>query len=121
MPVVAAFLLDAVLVTAFTVLGRSSHDAALDAAGIVDTAWPFLIGLLVGWIVAGLIYKAPPLTWTQAVPVWLLTIAVGMLLRWATGDGTALAFVIVATLVVGVVLLGWRVVMGLFRRDRPST
>lgn len=121
MPVVAAFLLDAVLVTAFAVFGRASHDEPLDAMGILDTAWPFLIGLLVGWLVAALIHKAPPLTWVQALPVWLLTVTVGMLLRWATGDGTALAFIIVATLAVGVLLLGWRVVTGLFRRDRPST
>lgn len=120
MPIAAALLLDAVLVTAFAILGRASHDEALDAGGILDTAWPFLIGLLVGWVVAGLIHKTAPLTWVQALPVWLLTIVVGMVLRQATGDGTAIAFIVVATLTIGVSILGWRAVAGLFRRDRPS-
>jgi Protein of unknown function (DUF3054) len=41
-----------------------------------------------------------------------------MLLRVATGAGTAFSFVVVATLVLGVFLLGWRALAALARRRR---
>jgi cell division protein FtsX len=41
---------------------------------------------------------------------WLGTVAVGMVLRVAAGQGTAAAFVAVALAFVGLFLLGWRLV-----------
>ena len=40
----------------------------------------------------------------------MCTVVLGMLLRRVAGDGTALSFVIVATTVLSVLLLGWRLV-----------
>lgn len=42
--------------------------------------------------------------------VWVCTVAGGMLLRAATGAGTAFSFIIVASLVTGALVLGWRAV-----------
>jgi hypothetical protein len=46
--------------------------------------------------------------WPAGVLAWLGTFAVGMLLRAATGQGTAVPFLIVAASVLGITLVGWR-------------
>ena len=49
--------------------------------------------------------------------MWVCTVAVGMALRKATGEGIALSFVAVASLVTALLILGWRAVAaGLTRR-----
>ncbi|MGO1770847.1 MAG: DUF3054 family protein, partial [Microbacterium sp.] len=40
--------------------------------------------------------------------------------RWATGGGTALAFVIVAAVTLAVLLVGWRAIAVLVARMRAS-
>jgi membrane protein implicated in regulation of membrane protease activity len=54
----------------------------------------------------------------EGVPVWLCTVAVGMLIRGLTGAGTAFSFVIVAAVFLGAMLLGWRAVRLLSRPRR---
>jgi membrane protein implicated in regulation of membrane protease activity len=53
--------------------------------------------------------------------VWLCTVVVGMLLRKATSAGVAASFVVVATSVTALLLLGWRAVARLTRRAERST
>jgi UPF0716 family protein affecting phage T7 exclusion len=55
------------------------------------------------------------------VLVWLSTVLVGMLLRAASGAGVQTSFVVVATVVLGLFLLGWRGVATLVRRSRRGT
>ncbi|SDT68533.1 DUF3054 domain-containing protein [Jiangella sp. DSM 45060] len=62
-----------------------------------------------------------PASLATGVTVWMATVAVGMLLRAASGQGTAPSFVAVATLVLGAFLVGWRVVARQFRRDASSS
>jgi hypothetical protein len=53
------------------------------------------------------------------VTVWLATAAIGLLLRRVVWDrGTALSFVIVATVVLGVLLVGWRAIWAIALRRR---
>ena len=52
-----AAVLDTVLVVAFAALGRASHDSDL-LGGLWQTAWPFLVGLALGWLVT-LAWRAP--------------------------------------------------------------
>jgi hypothetical protein len=54
------------------------------------------------------------------VVVWLCTVVVGMLLRKATSAGVAASFVVVATTVTALLLLGWRVAAGLALRRRSG-
>ncbi|WP_234659506.1 DUF3054 domain-containing protein [Agromyces marinus] len=115
--VLAAIAVDAVLVVVFAALGRGSHSETLDASGIWATAWPFLVGLAAGWVVIRG-WRHPLAVLPTGVVVWVATLALGMLLRLATGAGTALAFVIVATLTLGVLLVGWRGAAALVRRLR---
>jgi Protein of unknown function (DUF3054) len=51
--------------------------------------------------------------------LWAFVVIGGMLIRRLMGDGTALAFVIVATVFLGVSLVGWRAAALGFGRRRP--
>ena len=105
--------LDLVLVLVFAVIGRASHGEALTPGGILVTAWPFLLAGAVGSVLACLVLR---LGWLkEGALVWLTTAVVGLLLRGVTGGGMAVAFIIVATTVLGVLLVGWRAVDFLVR------
>lgn len=104
---VGAGLLDVGCVLVFVAIGRASHDEAASFSGFATTAWPFLAGLAAGWI-AGRVWRRPESVVPGGGVVWVTAVALGMVLRVVSGQGTALAFVIVATLFLGVTLLGWR-------------
>ncbi|MEU2172834.1 DUF3054 domain-containing protein [Nocardia sp. NPDC019219] len=119
------FVLDALLVVVFCAIGRRSHDEAV-LAGLLRTVWPFATGLVVGWLVvvsprwraaADARFDITAL-WPAGVVIWACTLAVGMLLRVVSGQGTAVSFVLVAGVVLAVFLLGWRAVTEVVRRSR---
>lgn len=111
----AAFAADIACVLLFCAIGRRSHAEGVTIAGVADTAWPFLAGAGVGWLVARGWHRPTALTPT-GLAVWLATVVVGMLLRKATGEGTALSFIIVASSTTALLLLGWRAVAAFRRR-----
>ena len=89
-------------------VGRTPR--ALDVTGILRTAAPFLVGTAAGWLLASLTLDSGPRSLAFGAVVVVCTVVVGMLLRRVLGEGTALSFVIVATSVLTVLLLGWRLV-----------
>ncbi|HZU46541.1 MAG TPA: DUF3054 domain-containing protein [Mycobacterium sp.] len=104
----AAWLgIDVGCVLVFCAVGRRSHEEGLNVAGVATTAWPFLTGTVVGWLASNG-WRRPTAVVPTGVVVWLCTLAVGMLLRKATGAGVAASFVVVAGSVTAVLLLGWR-------------
>lgn len=106
-----AFIADVLCVMLFVAVGRRNHAEGVTVAGIAETAWPFLAGLTAAWV----IYRAwrqPLAVSPTGVSVWLSTVAIGMGLRAGIGAGIAWSFVLVATAVTGVLLLGWRAVAG---------
>ena len=109
MPAAAVFGLDAVCVVIFAIAGRSSHGGAQGVADVAGVAWPFLVALVVGWMIVGGTRRAAPRTLGDGVIVFVATLAGGMLLRGATGGGTAAAFIMVAAGFLAATLLGWRV------------
>ncbi|WP_312172373.1 DUF3054 domain-containing protein [Microbacterium sp.] len=117
---VPALLLDAVFVLVFAAIGRASHDE--NPAGFLITAWPFLVALVVGHLIAALLPGRPRRPWALAwgAVVWVVTVAGGMLLRIASGDTAQVAFIIVATITLGVLLIGWRAAAALMRRRRAG-
>jgi hypothetical protein len=115
--VLLALAADAVLVVAFAAIGRASHDSDV-WTGLWQTAWPFLAGLGIGWLVVRA-WRAPAAPVRTGLGVWAITVGGGMLLRWASGQGTAIAFIIVASLTLLVALVGWRVIVTVVRRVRP--
>lgn len=117
-----ALALDAVLVVAFAATGRATHDEGVLGAwglGLAATAWPFLAALTAGWL-ASLGWRAPLAPLRSGVPIWLVTVVGGMLLRALSGQGTAVPFIVVATLTLLLLLVGWRVIAALVRRGRSS-
>lgn len=117
--VLLAALADVVFVTGFALTGRLSHEEH-PMLGLWTTAWPFLAALAVGWLIT-LAWRAPTAPLRTGVGVWAVTLAGGMLLRAASGQGTAPAFIIVAAIVLALTLVGWRAVAALVRRRRLVT
>ncbi|WP_040491750.1 DUF3054 domain-containing protein [Ilumatobacter nonamiensis] len=97
---------DTAVVVAFVAIGRNNHDEDPGIAGLFSTAAPLLIGLAIGWLVARAWDQ--PFALRTGLVVWPVTVAAGMIVRRILGDGTALSFVIVATIFLGVFLVGWR-------------
>lgn len=106
--------LDLVLIVVFSMIGRASHGEWLSPGGIATTAWPFLVAGLLGSLVAGRLLSASWLK--EGLAVWLTTAVLGLLLRAVTGGGMAVAFLIVATTTLGLLLVGWRLVASRIRR-----
>lgn len=109
--------LDVIGVLVFCAAGRRSHDEGLSVGGLATTAWPFLAGTVVGWLLSRG-WRRPTALAPTGVIVWLCTVLVGMVLRKASSAGVAASFVVVAASVTAVLLLGWRAVAGLTRRRR---
>jgi hypothetical protein len=139
-----AAVLDIACVLIFVVIGRASHVKGESLAGIASTSWPFLCGLAAGWALSrawgaaapgfpagrlrdrpakSVVDRAvdmrwPAAVWPAGVIVWACTVAVGMVLRVVSGQGTAVAFVVVALVFLGLFLLGWRAAAQLTARSR---
>jgi hypothetical protein len=119
--VAVAALADVVAIVAFVAIGRRNHDEGTAVDGIISVAAPFLIALAVGWVAARAWSR--PMQVEAGFIIWPVTVALGLVLRNLVFDrGTALPFVIVATLVTGLFLVGWRMLAAraapLISRDR---
>ena len=100
--------IDIASVVAFVVIGRKNHDESGSlVTGTLKVVAPFLIALALGWLAARA-WNAP-MDVTNGVVIWLVTLVAGMLLRrFAFDGGTALPFIIVASLFTLALLVGWR-------------
>jgi hypothetical protein len=107
--------IDVACVLVFCAIRRRSHDEGLNVAGVAATAWPFLSGTVLGWLLSQA-WRRPAAVYPTGVVVWLCTVAVGMLLRKATSAGVAGSFIVVAATVTALLLLGWRATAQLGRR-----
>lgn len=114
-----ALLADASCVLVFCSIGRRSHAEGITVLGVAETAWPFLSGTAVGWIAARA-WQRPTTLAPTGIVVWLSTVVIGMLLRKATSQGTAISFVVVASLSTAILLLGWRLGARVLPRLRRS-
>lgn len=106
---------DLVAVLLFVGIGRSAHDHGFTVSGSASTAWPFLVGLAMGWV-AVTASRRDPVSLRAGLVVCVSTVAVGMVLRVVSGQGTAFAFVLVALAFLGAVMIGWRLLVMLLRR-----
>lgn len=115
--VALAALADVVWVVLFAAIGRRSHDEHDGPLAALGTAWPFLAGVALGWLLAR-VWRRPLRVTPSGVTVWLATWAVGMALRVATDQGVAASFQVVAAVFLGLGLVGWRAVVALVARRR---
>ena len=102
-----AFLVDAAFVLLFATLGRISHIEGVTWAGVLHVSWPFLVALAAGWALARR-RTGWPTRLRGATLVWLVTVVFGLALRVSTGGGFAWSFGLVALVVLGLFLIGWR-------------
>lgn len=117
-------LIDAILVIIFCAIGRRTHEEANALAGLAKTSWPFLTGLVIGWAATFALYRDKfnaVLLVPTGVVVWLGAVVFGMILRVLSGQGTQFSFIVVATLVLGAFLLGWRALAPLVMKIRTKS
>jgi hypothetical protein len=107
-----AGIVDCCCVLAFVIIGRARHADGESLGGIASTAWPFLAGLFGGWL-ATRAWRRPLAIVPAGLGAWLGAAGLGMVLRVAAGQGTAVAFVGVALAFLGLFLPGWRLVVRL--------
>jgi FtsH-binding integral membrane protein len=92
------------------IIGTRNHETDTGVSGVLFVAAPF-------WIATSLVHIAPMLqkskkTEVNVFVVWGYTVVMGMVLRNIVFDrGTALAFVIVATVFLGITMFGWRALL----------
>ncbi|MDO5661725.1 MAG: DUF3054 domain-containing protein, partial [Brachybacterium sp.] len=104
-----ALIGDALAVFIFTAVGLLQHGLSLETMNVLMTAWPFLVGLLLGHL-AIRAWRAPFRLWPQGVFVLAITVAAGMAIRTLFGLGTDVTFVVVTASVLAILLLGWRAI-----------
>lgn len=114
--IILALVLDLLLVVLFSALGNREHSTGSSVSDAIVTAWPFLAGLAVGWLVTRS-WRQPARLWPEGIIVVIITVAVGMVLRvlFTTG-GAPLAFILVATGTLTLLLLMRRLISRLIMR-----
>ncbi|PZF58032.1 DUF3054 domain-containing protein [Curtobacterium sp. MCBD17_034] len=112
-----AAVIDVVLVVVFALIGRLSHGEGATPVTLWITAYPFLAGWAIAYVTSGA-WSRPLALWPTGVVAWILTVLVGMAIRVTAGQGVEhgnplpVSFFIVASVVLGVFLLGWRAIFG---------
>jgi peptidoglycan/LPS O-acetylase OafA/YrhL len=113
----AAFLVDLVVVAVFVLIGRRTHHEDAGFIGFLRVVWPFVVALVAGWALTRL--DRAPLDWRRVAGLWVVTVALGMVLRITVeGHDFKVAFTIVATVFLGVCFFGWRLLFVLVTRRR---
>ncbi len=118
--VARAAVTDVGCVLLFVVIGRASHSKGETPVGLASTSWPFLAGLAAGWL-AVRAWRQPLTVAPAGVAASHGAVAVGMVLRVVAGQGTALAFILVALVFLGLFVVGWRLAARLVSRCRASS
>lgn len=99
----------------FVVAGLRNHSEDTAVGEVLSIAAPFLIALAVGWLVSRAWRQ--PMNLRNGAIIWASTIVVGLLLRnLVFARGVATSFIVVTTLFLGALLLGWRAIAGRITR-----
>lgn len=108
----AAFITDLVMILVFAFLARLAHnspDLPFSLGGVLNTAWPFWLGVALAW--AYLTYRRLPgaALSPAGVTVWLSAVVVGLLI-WGIKHQSFphWSFIIVASVTSAILLFGWR-------------
>ncbi|MFT4011774.1 MAG: DUF3054 domain-containing protein [Nocardioidaceae bacterium] len=132
MRIPVVLLIDLVVVLLFALIGRLSHAETLTPLSLLDTAWPFLVATVVGWAIGYTLSQVrshdpethtfhPLRVWPDGVLVWVATVAVGMVARaLLTTHEIKPGFVVVATIFLGLFLLGWRIAARIVLAQRDA-
>lgn len=110
-------LADVAAVLLFVAIGRAVHADGVTFSGMISTSWPFLAGAALGWL-GSRAWRRPAAPLRVGVPVWLSCVGIGMVLRVLGGQGTAVAFILVALGFLGATILGWRLIVAVLALPR---
>ncbi|HIW95842.1 MAG TPA: DUF3054 domain-containing protein [Candidatus Corynebacterium gallistercoris] len=126
---VKAIAFDALAIALFALLARIAHNTPempLSFVGWLQTMWPFLLGAGLAWVVI-VVMMAPTPASPAAMPagfgfrtgavVWVLSVAAGLTI-WGMVHGAVphWSFMLVATLMSGLLIMGWRALASFRRR-----
>jgi hypothetical protein len=121
MRIARLFAIDVFVVVVFVLIGRRNHGEDGTVAGFFRVAAPFLLALVGAWALGRKRWVGAT-HWHFGILVWVVTVALGLLLRRvAFHNGIAVKFVIVATLFLGLGLVGWRLVCDVISNKRVPT
>ncbi|NKE08969.1 MULTISPECIES: DUF3054 domain-containing protein [Kocuria] len=116
--VVLWVVIDVLLICVFATVGRAAHGE--NPLGFPDTAWPFLAAAAVGWVGIAMAGR-PGISIQGGLLLWIVTVVGGMALRTVSGQGVEPSFILVASTVLLVFLVGWRAIAGTVLRRRRHT
>lgn len=110
---------DIASILAFALLARIAHNSPelpLSFVGWLDTAWPFVTGIILGWILDLAKKWEPSHVAPGGVAVWLVTVITGLGI-WGIRHSAFphWSFIIVASSMSALFLLGWRAIAKRFR------
>ncbi len=111
-------IIDLLCLVVFVAIGRSTHDHGVALSGMFKTLWPFVVGLGASWTIL-IRRRRSGASFADAALIVVVTVALGMTLRVMVGQGTAVAFIIVALAFLSLTMGGWRLLVHGWRRWRP--
>ena len=117
------FIGDMASILAFALLARVAHSDRLDVSfvGWMQTAWPFLTGVLVAWIIMHFTQWEPTKVSPSGLMVWLSAVVIGLgLWGFTHGHVPHWSFMIVAGSTSAAFLLGWRAIVKLVIRNKSK-
>lgn len=104
-----AIAMDTLAIAVFALLARMAHqsdDMPFNLAGWASTVWPFAIGVALGWVIA---LAGSHKEQGRGTLVWLVTVVTGLVI-WGIRNQELphWSFVIVASVMSALLMLGWR-------------
>ncbi|KAA8743350.1 DUF3054 domain-containing protein [Corynebacterium tuscaniense] len=110
-----AITLDAVAIALFALFARIAHqteETPLNFITWLDTLWPFLLGVALAWMFALFALKE-----ARGWVIWLITVATGLII-WAIRNQQLphWSFILVASVMSALLMLGWRGIARLIKR-----
>ena len=110
LPIVASSMVaDVLVVLVFVVAGRATHDESMAVGGVLDTAWPFLVGVAGGWL-GIFLGRMQPWSMPAAGMMIFKTVVLGLVLRSVVqAETTAVSFALTTAVILGVLFVAWRV------------
>lgn len=120
---VLSFALDVLAIALFALLARMAHQSEempFTFAGWLETTWPFLAGVVLSYLRLILLRGGvASRIWPEGVTIWVVTALVGLGI-WGLNNREVphWSFIIVATVMSGLLLLGWRVIAVALTRRR---
>lgn len=107
-----AIAADYVAIAAFALLARAAHqsdDMPFNFSGWLSTLWPFALGVTLGWLIS---------RENKGGLIWIVTVVTGLVIwGFRNQDIPHWSFIIVATVMSALLMLGWRGVTKLVKKS----